>query len=283
MTTNETDMNQTINISKENIHGKCDLKCAYNYQYQQSNSVATNNGVSISFTYDKGNISPVVFNNQKYFVSNFTIYSPSLHSFNGSPAKAEIVIEHSPELGGEQLFVCIPIFSSSQSTEATNILSEIIQTVSNNAPSNGETTNINISLQSFIPPKSPFYNYTGTGTSLQGQVIVFPLLEGIPLNQNSLDNLSKIIQPFPGGTTGGNLYFNLDGPNSSGTTNNGIYISCQPTGNSQEETNVTYTNTSTTSYDFFGSFKNNTGVQIIIACILFLLLFYCIRYFFTLL
>jgi carbonic anhydrase len=278
--------NQTINISKDNIYGKCDLKCAYNFQYNQSNSVATNNGISITLTYDKGNDSPVLFNNQKYFVSIITLYCPSIHLFNNSKANAELVIEHSPELGGEQLYVCIPIFQSYQSyqtSQASDNLTEIIQSVSNNAPSNGETTNLNMSnfnLNNFIP-KKPFYNYTGQ-TGLVGQVIVFPLLEGISLNESSLESLTKIIQPLSLEISGGNLFFNQYGPNSDSSNNQGIYISCQPTGNSSEETEVTYTKS--TIYDLDSIMNNPTTkliFQILIGCILFILIFYTINFIFS--
>jgi hypothetical protein len=276
---------QTINISKENIYGNCDLKCAYTFKYNSSNSIATNNGISINLTYDKGNTSPVLFNNQKYFVSNIIIYSPSIHLFNNSQAPAELVIEHLPELGGEHLYVCIPIVQSSQSSEASNNLSEIIQSISNNAPSTGETTNLNMSnfnLTNFIP-KKPFFNYTGQ-SGLIGQVIVFPLLEGIPLSKSLLENLAKIIQPSYMVITGGNLFFNHDGPNSSSSSNEGIYISCQPTGNSVEETDV-YTNSkSTTSVDINSIINNPTTktiLQIIISCILFIIVFLIINFVFN--
>ena len=39
-----------INISVQNIQGKCDLKCSYNFKYPESNTTAKNNGVFISLT-----------------------------------------------------------------------------------------------------------------------------------------------------------------------------------------------------------------------------------------
>ena len=33
---------QNINIAPQNISGKCDLKCAYNFKYSESNSTARN-------------------------------------------------------------------------------------------------------------------------------------------------------------------------------------------------------------------------------------------------
>lgn len=276
--------NSTINISSQNIYGNCDLKCSYNYKYNQSNSVATNNGVFISLSYDKGTTNQVIYNTQNYYVTKINIYSPSLHNFNGKLVNAELVIEHSPEMGGDLLNVCIPIIASTNSSDASNILTEIIQSVANNAPTVNESTNLNLSnfnLNVMVPSKKPFFAYTGT-KGLTGQVIVFGITNAIPLNQRILTNLSKIIKPYPITISGGNVFFNSKGPNSVQINgNNGIYISCQPTGSSKEETDITYSNTASTNYNL-GSISNNPTVvaifQVIIGCIVFILVFMILNY-----
>jgi hypothetical protein len=269
-----TSTDQTINISSENIYSNCDLKCSYNYKYTQSNSIATNKGVYISLTYDKGTSSPVNYNSQKYYVSEITIYNNSLHSFNGNIVNSEIIIEHAPEMGGDLLYVCIPIISSTNTTDASTLLSDIIQIVSSNAPNEGETSSLNISNFDLnnIVPKKPFYAYTGT-SGLKGQVIVYGMNYAIPLNETSLTNLTKIIQPYPLPLSGGNLFFNKIGPNNI-QLNDGIYISCQPTGSSDDEINVTYTKSSSSqsvNNDFVPIF--NKSVKIVIGCLLVLLIF----------
>ena len=50
---------QNINISPENVAGKCDLKCSYAFKYSESNSTATNQGVQITITYDNSSVPPV--------------------------------------------------------------------------------------------------------------------------------------------------------------------------------------------------------------------------------
>ena len=273
---------QTINISSQNIYGNCDLKCSYNYTYNDSNSTATNNDVFISLTYDKGTTSPVIYNAQNYFVSKINIYSPSIHMFNDNLANGELVIEHAPEMGGNLLYVCIPIFESTNSSDASNMLTEIIESVSNNAPSVNESTNLNISnfnLDVFVPTK-PFFSYSGT-TGLTGQVIVFGIKYAIPLNNGTLTNLAKIIKPYPITISGGNLFFNSKGPNSTQVNNNGIYISCQPTGSSEEETQVTYDNKNPVSYNMNSVFNNSTFskiIQVFIGCIVFILIFLILNY-----
>jgi len=276
--------NPTVNISSQNIYGNCDLKCSYNYKYHQSNSTATNNGVFISLSYDKGSSSPVVYNTHNYYVSQVTIYSPSLHSFNGNSANAEIVIEHAPEIGGDLLYVCIPIIASTNSSDGSSILTEIIKAVSSNAPAANETTNLNLSnfnLNSFVPSNKPFFSYAGT-QGLVGQIIVFGITNAIPINQQFLTNLSKIIKPYPITIAGGSVFFNSKGANSVPlvNNNNGIYISCQPTGSSEEETQVTYSK-NPTNYNLSSILNDPTILlilQIFIGCVVFIIVFYVLNY-----
>ena len=98
--------------------------------------------------------------------------------------------------------------------------------------------------------------------------------------------MSKIIKPFPIPTPAENgLFYNSSGPNSIGNIGEGIYISCKPTGNSQEETAVEY-DSNTTSYDL-STMLNNPNVaiifQVIIGCIVFILLFLILNYVYTIL
>jgi len=266
--------NQNMNISRQNIKGTCDLKCAYNFKYQESNSTATNNSSFISLSYDNGSVSPVLFNNQKYNVSTINIVSPSIHKFNNKQAAAEIYIEHTSVSGGPLLLVCIPIVSSTSSSNGSELLTQIIQSVSNNAPSDGDTTNLNISdftLDNIIPNK-PFYNYNDYENN---SWVVFDISNAIQLSNSVLQNLNKIISSFSMETQGKDLYYNSKGPNSSGNgVGEGIYISCQPTGSSEEETNVSLQKNQT-SYDLNQLFSLNNPLTMIIINIL-IGLFVCV-------
>lgn len=279
MTTNTT-INNSINISRENVSGSCDLKCSYNFKYPQTILTAKNEGIMISLTCDQNKIPPVLYNTQKYNVDNFVIVSPSIHTFNGSKAKAEILIKHTPVVGGNQLVVCIPITESSDSSTASNLITEIVQGVSNGAPVNGETTTLNINgfTLSSIVPKKPFYSYTGSNKNDQNDYIVYDILDAITLNTTTLDSLTKIIRPFPIPTPGDKLFYNQKGPNQT-TIGDGIYISCNPTGSSEEETEVEYTK-NTSSYDAF-SFNSDTTkllLQILFSVIIFLIIFGLLGY-----
>jgi carbonic anhydrase len=272
---------QNINISRENIQGKCDLKCSYNFKYTESNLTAKNTGVLIQLTYDDSNIPPVVYNNNKYNVSKICIVSPSIHTFNKTTFAAEIFIEHSPVSGGKLLSVAIPIKLSSELSDASNLINEIIQNVATNAPVQGETTNLNISgftLQKIIPNK-PFFSYSTKNEDW----IVFGEFDAISLSSKTLTILSQIIKPFPIPTQGNELFFNASGPNAGAGIGDGIYISCKPTGSSEEETAVEFTK-NTSSYDVSHLFDNPVTkiiFQIIFGCLIFIIIFIVMNYFYT--
>jgi carbonic anhydrase len=269
---------QSIDISKKNVSGKCDLKCAYNFQYPESNTTAKNQGVLINLSYDNSKTPPVTYNTQKYSVAQVIISSPSLHLFNGATTDAEILIIHTPVKGGPELFVCIPIKSSSESSDASYLLKEIIDITGTNAPSEGESTNLSISgftLDKIVPNKQ-YYSYTDQGTN---DWIVFGILDAIPLNSATITTLQKIIKPYPVPMIGGELFINTTGPNST-KVGDGIYISCKPTGSSNEETTVEYTK-NTPSYDFANILDNPVTkliFQIIVGCILFIIVFMLFNY-----
>jgi hypothetical protein len=267
---------KTINITQKNIYGNCDLKCSYSFNYNPSNSVATNKGVYLSLSYDKGTSSPVTYNNQKYHVSNINIYNNSLHMFDDNFVSSEIIIEHTPDLGGDLLYVCIPIIKSQNNSSASTTLGEIIKIIGSSAPVQGETTNLNISNFNLndIIPKKPFYAYTGTN-GLQGQVIVFGLNNAIALSSTIIDSLTKIIKTYPLTVEGGNLFFNKIGPNNIHLDDD-IYISCQPTGSSKEEIQVSYNKSGYSNNNFADIFSNSNAVDIlkfIFLCIFFIVLF----------
>jgi len=269
---------QSIDISKKNVSGKCDLKCAYNFEYPESNITALNQGVLIILTYDNSKTPPVTYNTQKYTVLQAIISSPSLHLFNGATTDAEIIIIHTPVKGGPVLYVSIPIKSSSESSDASYLLNEVIDVTGTNAPSQGESTNLSISgftLDKIVPNKQ-YYSYTDNANN---DWIVFGILDAIPLNSATITTLQKIIKPYPIPMIGGELFINTTGPNST-KVGEGIYISCKPTGSSNEETTIEYTK-NTPSYDFANILDNPVTkmiFQIIVGCILFIIVFMIFSY-----
>ena len=272
---------EEINISPSSVYGKCDLKCVYNYKYQESTLTAKNNGVNISITYENGNIAPVMYNNNKYNVAKILIFSPSVHIFYDTKVDAEIVIEHNPEAGGPSLFVCIPILKSGDSTSATTLVTELVKGVASNAPAANETANINITgftLDKIIP-KGPFFSYSGKYSEANADFIVYGKMYAIPVGTAIITVLNKIIKQFPLPMRGDKLFLNPKGANTSGHIGDGIYISCQPTGSSEEQTDVS-NNKDSTSTEFDTTWVKYL-FEIIIGCLLFLAIFYGISYAFN--
>lgn len=271
--------NSPINISPQSITGKCDLKCAYNFDYPTTSLVATNTGVLINIKCDNQTSTPVTFNNTKYSVEEMFISAPSIHLFNGINTPAEFIIVHNPQTGGPKLSVCIPIIQSSNSNDATNLVTEIIQLVSSGAPSVGETTTLNISNFTLndIVPKKPFYNFN---SNILGNCIVYGGTFAIPLSQSTLSTLSSIIKPYSLNDMGdGNLFFNSTGPNQSTSGSDGIYISCQPVGSSQETTDTTTNTNKNTSSNSFNYKKYDSVLWILVLVGVVILLIAGINYF----
>ena len=226
-----------MNISPQNISSTCNYKCAFAFNYPVSSCVATNAGNSLMMSYTD-TTSPVLFNQSKYSITEWYIYSPSLHLFNNAKADAEIVIMHTPSAGGSPLAVCIPVSIQGTSSSASTIMNSIIDAVTKGAPSQGGSTSQGINdftLNDFIPMKE-FYSYSFNNQDF----IVFGIQSAIFLSQPSLDLLRTIVQPissivFP---SGAQLFLNSNGPiKGLGSVGNDIYIDCQPTNASEEEIN----------------------------------------------
>jgi hypothetical protein len=251
--------------------------CKDNFDYPETNLVATNYGGLINFIFDNNTSTPVVYNQQKYSVTSMAILSPSIHYFNGNqtnPAgaqtNAEIIINHTPAVTGNSLAVCIPIIQSSDSNDASNLVANIIQSVSNSANQQGQQVNINsnISLNTIVP-KKPFYSYTSSDGN-NTDFIVFDISDAIGLNSDSITSLQQMISPFPLPTPGNSLFYNKNGPNNS-NIGDGIYIKCNPVGASKDEVPVEYSKNSS-SYDIFSG-KGETAVKIILQILFVIFIF----------
>lgn len=280
LTTSSTS-SSSINISNSNIAGKCNLKCAYHFKYtdhENSSLTATNYGVLVRIAYENqgSSGSPVLYNKQKYTVSHIELVCPSVHLFNGATMAGELLIKHEPVQGGNPLTVCVPLTSSSESTPGTPLLTTIIQTVATNAPAEGDSTVLQLSSFSLntLVPKKPFYAYSDNKTDW----IVFGDLTAIPLSAQVLSTLQQILQPFSLATPGTALFYNSEGPDTGLAIGDGIYISCKPTGSSEETTAVTYdTSSSSSSVDFTNVWKSPYLKWILVSiagCLLLLALFY---------
>jgi len=275
-----------INITKSNVYANCDQKCSYSFSYSQTSLVAKNNSNRLTFQVEESNAPSVTYNNNKYNVSSFSLFSPSLHVWNGENTQAEMVIEHIPTLGGKNLYVCLPMVQSNGiGSTSSSLMADIIKEVSKNAPGNGDTANLsltNFSLQNMVP-SAPFYNYYGENSLFTGNFIVFDKTVNIPITAATVTLLKSMIKPSYNIMFGGNLYYNSLGPNATETD---IYISCKPTGSSNEfakKVSQSKSKSSSTnpSINDLTEFFNSQGFIIFMICIGFLVFLFLINYWFN--
>lgn len=271
-----------IDISISNIKGKCSFKCSYSFHYNNSSCIATNRGDYLSLSYDKSSSPPVVYNATNYDVEEVRLYIPSLHSYSGSKSDGELIIIHSSNTGAIPLLVCVPIKSNNVSNNASLLFQTIIDTVSNNAPANGESTTVNVSnynLSDLVPNK-PFFSYTATEPyqpcSVNVDYIVYiPLNGALDMMPDTLTKLESIISNNPYDIKKGpNLFYNEKGPSRTGDSGE-IYIDCQPVGSSEETTEIVTNNVSPIS---FSDWLKNPIVKLILGSLLFIIILFMIKY-----
>ena len=215
-----------------NPKGTCDLKCKYSFKYNDSISNITNKGTSLKLTYDKTNTYPVVFNSNPYYVSDISIFSPSLHTYSGMRADAEILIRHMSDYNNV-LWVCIPLIKSNTMTKSTEVLENIISNANKFANKANSTTYLknNINLNHFIPSKK-FYSYKNCTNN--ENFIVFSKDDGgyAIIKEEQLSLLKNIISDATSTiktTKNDEFYVNNQGPQSlAGDVTGDIYIDCKP-------------------------------------------------------
>lgn len=254
-----------MDISKKNIKGLCDYKCAFSFDYPTNNPVITNKMIYLSLTPDDTTIPPVMYNGQPYLVSQVHIYSPSLHLFNGEKLAGELVVLHSPQNGGTNLNVCIPI-NVNNSSEGTSILNKLIKFAVNNVPTTDDSMTLNMSNFSLndIVPKSPFYNYVGKDINNDYDVnyIVFGKDSSLYITDDISTKLSNIITSMELPILSDSyLFFNKKGVVSS-EENGEIYISCENTNTSKEMEQVTTASKNSTVFNWSDAFKNPIWITI---------------------
>ena len=172
------------------------------------------------------------------------------------------------------MWVCVPIKQSdySSSQALSNILDES-STLANKPDLVFNYQNDDFSLQDLIPEK-PFYNYTGNYGTLTGDFIVFDSLNVITINSTIFTNIfQQIINQNNLLLTGGSIYYNEKGPNLE-NLNDGIYISCNPTGESNDLVDISKPKNNVS----FSEYNNNVMIflKIIVGILLMIFVFACI-------
>ena len=276
-----------IDISSSNLTGKCDYKCSYSFHYNNSACVATNRGDYLTLSYDKSSSPPVLYNSSGYDVEEIRLYIPSLHSYSGTKMDGELIIVHTSNTGANPLLVCIPIKSNNTSSVSALFFKTVIDTVADSAPSDGESTTVNIPKYNLtaVVPRKPYFSYSATEpyqpcTSSVEYIVFDPLQASLTIMPDTLTKLQTIIQSNPYDIkTGPNLFYNEKGP-GKGAGGNEIYIDCQPVGSSDETTEVV-TDMGGASMSF-SDWSSNPMVKLVIGSFLFIFILYLIKQFLTL-
>lgn len=277
-----------MNISKVSMGSTCDERCSYSYQYNVSTTcVAHNYGPFIMMSYENGNTSPVLFNNEKYNITTIEVYSPSIHTFNNSLADAEIIIIHNSPETGKMLLVCIPIMSGNN---ANSIVTQSLREIVNKPLKTGDPSmSINIqdyNLNNVIPKKPFFYYISQTG---KANVIVYSIGDAITLDANIITGLKTLIQATSNPlqpSEDNYLFYNHVGPKNMKGPGGGdgeIYIDCSPTGNSEETTDVDYKKTNSVETFDFSPYLTSDNIYIALYVLAFVLALYLINRFIVML
>ncbi len=223
----------------------CDLKCDFSYDYTTSPVlIISNKGDYLSIKLDSSQ--NITYNASTYSLNEMRIYQPSLHSYNGSKADAELIIIHTRDTSVGNLLVCVPIVMGSSNFASLSILDKIVSSASLMTNSLDKTTNVNISTFSVktLIPLNPYYSYSGT--------LPFPPCNGrydyvvfnkddsaiLSISRKAYKALSKIISEnaYPVRQNNG-IFYNKNGPSSSSSKNGSddIYMECLPTGSDGEQ------------------------------------------------
>ena len=235
-----------IDITNNNA-SNCELKCNYSFNYPLMNVLTVaNRGEYLSIRVEKNDNSPVTYNADNYEVQDIRIFKPSLHTYGGSKADAEMIISHTNKSGGQNLLVCVPIIVGASSADTSSLFDSILSDVAKNANSVGKYTVVNsstFSLNKFIPIK-PFYSYNGTlpysPCNSSNNYVVFSKEESnVYMSPNAFAVLNKVIYTNKYSTKTANnkkgLFYNQKGASSlAGGKDGDIYIECLPTGASGE-------------------------------------------------
>ena len=130
------------------------------------------------------------------YVSNVRLYKPSLNSYDGRKADAELIITHSG--GGKNLYLCIPIESTTAKGGSVDWFNQIIPFSPATTNSSKSINVSNLTLNAIIP-KAPFVVYEGGtfdwGCSKQDVMIIFTMDNSAKISYSNLRTLGNIIEP----------------------------------------------------------------------------------------
>jgi len=120
--------NAPINLTST-LNAPCDKKCNFIYNYGSASCSVTNMHDYLDIKcFDGNNTIKMDMLSGNLIPTSVRLYAPSLNTYDGEPAHAELIITHQNP-GGRALFICIPIVSSEIDSSSAVWFSKFIKTV----------------------------------------------------------------------------------------------------------------------------------------------------------
>lgn len=267
-----------VNISNQNISGECNQKCAYSINYIKQPFTITNYGQYLGLSYNNS-VADSEFNGKKMKVESIMIKQPSTLKYNNEYADAEITISLIPELVGESLNVYIPISQSGKIGDSSNLMEQIVVSVSKTAPTSGENTDKGLDELDLnkIIPKGRFFNFKNKQSRVNG--IAYSLSDGIYLSKDNVKILRDMLTIRSGVVTSDtDIFVNPNGAirgTLSGSSE--IYIDCQPTDSSEQQVDVTYDKKIPATKFDLEDLTHNILFELVMASLLFIILMFIVH------
>ena len=238
-----------INISKTTKD--CTSICNYKYSYGLSDCQLANKGDYLSIITTQSG-SNVTFNNTIYSLAGCRLYRPSLHTFNGEHADAELILVHGGS-GGKNLLVCIPVVSGDGSSQSANFFNAFVP-LAPQAEGGKTSVNVNNWTLNSVIPRAGYYFYQATAPfppcTGSFNFVVFDKTSPAYIAASDLPHLEAVItaQTYvvkPSIPTG--LFYNRSGTIAgssdsanketfaSGSNDSEIYIDCRPVGQEDDD------------------------------------------------
>ncbi len=176
---------------------ECKGTCDFNFSYNSNSTCKLiNKGDYLEIKTDGKN--KITYNSQPISLNGARLYAPSLHTFDGKHADAELILKHNG--GSNNYLVCLPIKVKVGTGDSINFFKQIAPHIplEKNSPSNVNVKNW--SLNDVMPaPKTPFYHYIGQSPyppcHMKATMIVFDNDHASAINEKDLNLIKTTIKP----------------------------------------------------------------------------------------
>jgi carbonic anhydrase len=237
-----TTSNAPINLPKI-ITQQCSSKCNLEYNYGLSSCSVTNKKTYLDISsYDGTNNVNSDMIGQSLEVTGVRLYAPSLNSYNGFKADAELIITHTGN--GQTLYICIPVVSSEKDGLSAKWFNQVIPFLSGLEENGIRIINVNNFTLNDVIPKSSFTIYENAtfdfgGCAEDNKIILFHKNVAINMKTGNYDMLTKLISSSSYAINDSNLE-NLQiniigttlGPGKKSGGSGGKSMTCTPINNS---------------------------------------------------